>query len=139
MRISDWSSDVCSSDLPTYIAPDNLRGVRLFTTTGYSHHFEARNPGMLGAIAKSLFGSSNDRYVKSIFKTVERINGSEPAMSAMGEDELRQQAQKFREQLATGEMRAALLPVGFATVRDAEERTRGQRQADVLWLSVPFV
>src|SRR3546814_10770937 len=55
---------------PTYIAPDNLRGVRLFTTTGYSHHFEARNPGMLGAIAKSLFGSSNDSYVKSIFKTV---------------------------------------------------------------------
>src|SRR3546814_17446117 len=89
MRISDWSSDVCSSDLPTYIAPDNLRGVRLFTTTGYSHHFEARNPGMLGAIAKSLFGSSNDRYVKSIFKTVERINGFEPAMSAMRSEERR--------------------------------------------------
>src|SRR3546814_12994800 len=74
------------SATPTDIARDNLRGVRLFTTTGYSHHFEARNPGMLGAIAKSLFGSSNDRYVKSIFKTVERINGFEPAMSAMSDD-----------------------------------------------------
>src|SRR3546814_8728851 len=120
-----------SSGLPAYIAPDNLLGVRLFTTTGYSHHFEASNPGMLGAIAKSLFGSSNDRYVKSIFKTVERINGFEPAMSAMSDDELRQQTQMFREQLANGAKLDDLLPEAFATVREAAKRTMGQRHYDV--------
>src|SRR3546814_6987592 len=130
MRISDWSSDVCSSDLPTYIAPDNLRGVRLFTTTGYSHHFEARNPGMLGAIAKSLFGSSNDRYVKSIFKTVERINGFEPAMSAMSDDELRQQTQMFSEQLANGATLDDLLPTAFATVDRKSTRLNSRHQCE---------
>src|SRR3546814_3891115 len=86
---------------------------------------------MLGAIAKSLFGSSNDRYVKSIFKTVERINGFEPAMSAMSDDELRQQTQMFREQLANGAKLDDLLPEAFATVREAAKRTLGQRHYDV--------
>src|SRR3546814_19687966 len=130
MRISDWSSDVCSSDLPTYIAPDNLRGVRLFTTTGYSHHFEARNPGMLGAIAKSLFGSSNDRYVQSIFKTVERINGFEPAMSAMSDAELRQQTQMFRGQLENGTKLADLLPEDLDNEAEAAHPQKVQRTHD---------
>src|SRR3546814_18003024 len=86
---------------------------------------------MLGAIAKSLFGSSNDRYVKSIFKTVERINGFEPAMSAMSDDELRQQTQMFREQLANGAKLDDLLPEAFATVREAAKRTLGHRHSDV--------
>ena len=37
---------------------------------------------MLGALAKSLFGSSNDRYVKSLDRIVQEIAGFEAALQA---------------------------------------------------------
>jgi preprotein translocase subunit SecA len=86
---------------------------------------------MLGAIAKSIFGSSNDRYVKSVMKIVERINAFEPSISAMNDDELRQQTQIFRDRLAAGAKLDDLLPEAFATVREAAKRTLGQRHYDV--------
>ena len=45
---------------------------------------------MLAALAKSIFGSSNDRYVKSIDKVVRQIAAYEPALEAFSEDELRE-------------------------------------------------
>ncbi|WP_373487924.1 preprotein translocase subunit SecA [Blastomonas sp.] len=85
---------------------------------------------MLGAIAKSLFGSSNDRYVKSILKVVDTINAFEPQISAMSDDELRAQTQKFRDQLAAGTKLNDILPEAFATVREASIRTLGMRHFD---------
>ena len=41
---------------------------------------------MLGGIAKAIFGSSNDRYVKSLGKIVDRINGFEPTISALTDE-----------------------------------------------------
>ena len=55
---------------------------------------------MLGGIAKALFGSSNDRYVKSLDPLVKKIAGYEPAMEAMSDDELAGQTAKFRARLA---------------------------------------
>ncbi|MDQ0250638.1 preprotein translocase subunit SecA [Sphingomonas kyeonggiensis] len=86
---------------------------------------------MLGGIAKSLFGSSNDRYVKSLGSIVNKINGFEPAISAMSDEELSGQTIKFRERLANGEKLDALLPEAFATVREAAKRVLGQRHYDV--------
>jgi preprotein translocase subunit SecA len=86
---------------------------------------------MLGGFAKAIFGSSNDRYVKSIRKIVERINGFEPTLSAMSDDELSQQTYRFRERLANGEDLNDILPEAFATVREAAQRTLGQRHYDV--------
>jgi preprotein translocase subunit SecA len=86
---------------------------------------------MFGAIAKSLFGSSNDRYVKSLGKTVDRINGFEPTIAAMSDDELRDQTRKFRLRLDEGTKLDDLLPEAFATVREAAKRTLGQRHYDV--------
>ncbi|HKX21833.1 MAG TPA: preprotein translocase subunit SecA, partial [Rhizorhapis sp.] len=86
---------------------------------------------MLGAIAKSIFGSSNDRYVKSVMKIVERINAFEPTVSALTDEELRQQTQIFRERLANGTTLDDILPEAFATVREAAKRTLGQRHYDV--------
>jgi preprotein translocase subunit SecA len=86
---------------------------------------------MFGALAKSIFGSSNDRYVKSLGKTVERIASFEPAISAMSDAELTAQTTKFRERLAGGETLDDLLPEAFATVREAAKRTLGQRHYDV--------
>jgi preprotein translocase subunit SecA len=86
---------------------------------------------MLGKVAKAIFGSSNDRYVKSLKKTVDRINGFEPTISAMTDEELAGQTAIFRQRLADGAKLDDLLPEAFATVREAAKRTLGQRHYDV--------
>jgi preprotein translocase subunit SecA len=86
---------------------------------------------MFGALAKSVFGSSNDRYVKSLGKIVERIASFEPAISAMSDEDLSAQTVRFRERLGQGETLDDLLPEAFATVREAAKRTLGQRHYDV--------
>ncbi|MEA3039081.1 MAG: preprotein translocase subunit SecA, partial [Sphingomonadales bacterium] len=86
---------------------------------------------MFGGFAKAIFGSSNDRYVRSLRKTVERINGHEPTLAAMTDDELRNQTLLFRQRLEEGEDLDDLLPEAFATVREAAKRTLGQRHYDV--------
>src|SRR5438309_11514182 len=86
---------------------------------------------MLGGFAKSIFGSSNDRYVRSLRKIVERVNGFESTVSAMTDEELRDQTALFRRRLAGGEALDDLLPEAFATVREAAQRTLGQRHYDV--------
>lgn len=86
---------------------------------------------MLGGLAKTLFGSSNERYVKSLGSIVAKINGFENTISAMTDEELSAQTVKFRERLANGEKLDNLLPEAFATVREAAKRTLGQRHYDV--------
>jgi preprotein translocase subunit SecA len=86
---------------------------------------------MLGTIAKAIFGSSNDRYVKSLRKIVDNINAFEPTISAMTDDELKHQTIVFRERLANDQTLDDLLPEAFATVREAAKRVLGQRHYDV--------
>ncbi|SOB86994.1 protein translocase subunit secA [Sphingomonas guangdongensis] len=86
---------------------------------------------MLGGLAKSLFGSSNDRYVKSLNPLVACIAGHEAALQAMSDEELSQQTARFRERLANGGKLDELLPEAFATVREASVRTLGMRHFDV--------
>ncbi|MDB5700926.1 MAG: secA, partial [Sphingomonadales bacterium] len=85
---------------------------------------------MLGGIAKAIFGSSNDRYVKSLGSIVQKINDFEPTISAMSDEELSNQTLLFRARLAEGEKLDNLLPEAFATVREAASRTLGQRHYD---------
>lgn len=86
---------------------------------------------MFAGLAKSLFGSSNDRYVASIRKIVDKINTFEPAMQALDDAGLQAQTQKFRDRLAAGESLDDILPEAFATVREAAVRTLGMRHFDV--------
>jgi len=86
---------------------------------------------MLGAIAKSLFGSSNDRYVKSLLKIVEKINAFEPQIQALSDEDLRAQTVKFRGLIDQGASLDDILPEAFATVREAAVRTLGMRHFDV--------
>ena len=85
---------------------------------------------MIAALNK-LFGSANDRYVKSLGKIVDAINSYEPTIMAMSDEELRGQTAKFRAQLENGTKLDDLLPEAFATVREAAKRTLGQRHYDV--------
>jgi preprotein translocase subunit SecA len=86
---------------------------------------------MFSSLAKSVFGSSNDRYVAKLRRTVETINGFEPTISAMTDDELSGQTVIFRQRLENGAALDDLLPEAFATVREAAKRTLGQRHYDV--------
>ena len=86
---------------------------------------------MFAAVAKSIFGSANDRYVRSLGKYVDAINGFEPNISALSDDELKGQTEVFRQRLVNGEKLDNLLPEAFATVREAAIRSLGQRHYDV--------
>ncbi len=88
---------------------------------------------MLGfsTIAKSLFGSANERKVRPLWGNVAKINALEPRYAPMSDEELRGQTVLFRERLANGETLDDLLPEAFAVVREASKRTLGQRHFDV--------
>ncbi len=86
---------------------------------------------MLGGIAKALFGSSNDRYVKSIMKIVDKINALEDEISVMDDERLKGETQIFRDRLTAGETLDDILPEAFATVREASKRVMGMRHFDV--------
>ncbi len=86
---------------------------------------------MFGALARTLFGTANDRIVKGFDKTVAKINALEPEMVKLTDEQLRGKTAEFRESLAKGETLDDLLPEAFATVREAAKRTLGQRHFDV--------
>ncbi len=86
---------------------------------------------MLGALAKKLFGSVNDRRVKAYRPRVEAINALESEIAKLSDDELKARTVQFREQLAAGKTLDDILVPAFATVREAAKRTLGQRHYDV--------
>src|SRR5436190_2441095 len=86
---------------------------------------------MFGALAKAVFGSANDRYVRSLDKTLATIAALEPQLESFSDAELAAQTAKFREQLAGGKSLDDILPEAFATVREASVRTLGMRHFDV--------
>ena len=65
---------------------------------------------MFGAIAKAVFGSANDRYVRSLDKVIATINALEPQLESFSDEELAAQTGKFREQLAAGKKLDDILP-----------------------------
>ncbi len=86
---------------------------------------------MLVAIAKRLFGTANDRYIKTLGKTVAEINALEPSLAALSDQELAARTPALRERLKNGETLDDILPDAFATVREAAKRALGQRHFDV--------
>ena len=86
---------------------------------------------MFDALMKSVFGSSNDRYVKSLGKIVNQINALEPQVSALSDEELQGQTGKLRALIDDGKSLDDILPEAFATVREASKRILGMRHFDV--------
>jgi preprotein translocase subunit SecA len=86
---------------------------------------------MFGALARRLFGSANDRYVKSLGPIVSAVNELEPELEKMSDDDLRARTERFKQQLADGVELDDILIDAFATVREAAKRTLGQRHFDV--------
>ena len=86
---------------------------------------------MLGGLAKSIFGSANDRYVKSMQKVVDQIAAFESEIEPLSDEELAAKTPYFRDRVANGETLDDILPEAFAVVREAAKRTLGQRHYDV--------
>ena len=86
---------------------------------------------MLAALARAVFGTSNDRALKAYQRRVPRINALEPEIAALDDAALAGKTVAFRERLAAGATLDDLLPEAFAVVREAARRTLGQRHFDV--------
>ncbi|MCC3861810.1 preprotein translocase subunit SecA [Pseudemcibacter aquimaris] len=85
----------------------------------------------LSKIAKKLFGTANDRYLKGLEPRINAINAMEPEIQALSDDELKGKTAEFRARLEKGEKLDSLLVEAFAVVREAAVRTLGQRHYDV--------
>ncbi|MBA2547814.1 MAG: preprotein translocase subunit SecA, partial [Burkholderiaceae bacterium] len=77
------------------------------------------------------FGSRNQRLLKTYDRNVERINGLEPAIAALSDDDLKGKTGEFRARLGKGETLDDLLPEAFAVVREAAKRTLAMRHFDM--------
>lgn len=86
---------------------------------------------MFKTLGKFLFGSVNDRTIKSLSKIVEQINKFEPAMIEMSDSELKAQTIKLKHKLKEGFSLDNILPEAFATVREASRRVLNMRHFDV--------
>ncbi len=86
---------------------------------------------MIGKVLKKIFGSRNERLIKQMRKTVERVNALEPDFHTLSDEALKNKTVEFRQRLDAGETLDDLLPEAFATVREASQRVLGMRHYDV--------
>ena len=86
---------------------------------------------MFASFARALFGSANDRSLKSHQRRVPEINALEPAIAALDDAGLRAKTVEFRTRIAGGASLDELLPEAFAVVREASRRVLGMRHFDV--------
>ncbi len=86
---------------------------------------------MISKLLSKVFGSRNERLLKRMHAAVQSINGLEPALEKLSDDELRAKTEEFRRRLAEGVTLDSLLPEAFAVTREAGKRALGMRHFDV--------
>ena len=86
---------------------------------------------MIGAVARKLFGSANERRIRSYQPRVGQINALEKELEALSDEQLRARTNEFKKQVAEGASLDDILVSAFATCREAAKRTLGQRHFDV--------
>jgi preprotein translocase subunit SecA len=86
---------------------------------------------MLGTLLAKVIGTQNERELKRVAPTVAAINGFEPSIRSLTDEQLRGKTVELRERLAKGEPLDDLLPEAFAVVREAGWRTLKMRHFDV--------
>ncbi|MFN3845691.1 MAG: preprotein translocase subunit SecA [Paracoccaceae bacterium] len=85
----------------------------------------------LGSLARKVFGSPNDRKVKSVRPLVAKINALEPEFVALTDEGLKEKTKALAQRAQSGESLDALLPEAFANCREAAKRALGLRAFDV--------
>jgi preprotein translocase subunit SecA len=82
-------------------------------------------------ILTKIFGSRNDRLLKTYRKTIDRINALETDYEKLDNDQLRAKTQEFKDRVAAGEELDAVLAEAFAVVREGSKRVMKMRHFDV--------
>ncbi len=85
----------------------------------------------MASLLKKIFGSSNDRYIKSLQPLIYEINSLEEGLQSLSDEQIKAKTFEFKGRIEKGESLDSLLPEAFATVREAAKRTLGQRHYDV--------
>jgi len=80
---------------------------------------------------KRIFGSRNDRLIRSYGRYIRAAKELEPGLKALGDEALRAKTEEFRQRLREGATLDDLLPEAFAVVREAAWRTLKMRHFDV--------
>ncbi len=86
---------------------------------------------MIGGVARKLFGSANDRRIRTYRPRAGAINALERELEQLSDEALRGRTEDFKKRLAEGATLDDILVPAFATVREASKRTLGQRHFDV--------
>ncbi len=86
---------------------------------------------MIQTIARRIFGTQNERELKTVYPIIERINSLEAALKPLSDEALRAKTADFKERISRGETLDQVLPEAFAVVREAGLRVLGQRHYDV--------
>jgi preprotein translocase subunit SecA len=86
---------------------------------------------MFASIARSLFGTTNDRSLRRYQRRVPEINAREAEIGRLTNEQLASKTVEFRERLANGATLDGILPEAFAVVREGSKRTLGLRHFDV--------
>jgi preprotein translocase subunit SecA len=86
---------------------------------------------MLSKLAKSIFGSSNDRELRKMRKTVDQINQLESGLQDLTAAQLKNKTTEFKQRINLGESLDDILPEAFATVRETAKRVLEMRHFDV--------
>ena len=85
---------------------------------------------MISKVLKKLFGSRNDRLLKTYQKNVRLINQFEPDLESLSDEALKSKTSEFKERLASGETLDNVLAEAFAVVREASKRVLQMRHFD---------
>ncbi|MCY4206686.1 MAG: preprotein translocase subunit SecA [Roseovarius sp.] len=85
----------------------------------------------LGTVAKKIFGTPNDRKIKSVRSLVEKTNRLEPEFLNLGDEALMEKTMDLRNRANAGESLESILPEAFANCREAARRALGLRAFDV--------
>ena len=85
---------------------------------------------MISKVLKKLFGSRNDRLLKTYQKNVRLINQFEPDLERLSDEALKSKTSEFKERLASGETLDNVLAEAFAVVREASKRVLQMRHFD---------
>ncbi|MCK5426570.1 MAG: preprotein translocase subunit SecA, partial [Thermodesulfovibrionia bacterium] len=85
---------------------------------------------MIGILTK-IIGSKNEREIKKLWVTVEKINSLEPLITQLDDASLKTKTSEFRKRLQTNEILEDILPEAFAVVRETSRRILTMRHFDV--------
>ncbi|MEL6293139.1 MAG: preprotein translocase subunit SecA [Pseudomonadota bacterium] len=92
-----------------------------------------------GTLAKKVFGTPNDRKIKSLRPTIDKINALESEFEALSDEDIKAKTDEFRDRVNQGESLNELLPEAFANCREAAKRALGLRAFDTQLMAAVFL